>query len=111
MDIMTELGGEARRTRPTDESWIKNADSAGMWLMCGSYISLDYVTETLSQAIVHGEMYADLKWKYTPPLMPDYGDPGWFQSYELGHQHLEFLEENEQGCSPIRTEPRGDSRA
>ena len=22
------------------------------------------------------------------------------KSYELGHQHLEFLEENEKGCSP-----------
>jgi len=92
MDIMKEVGGEARRTRPSDESWIKNADSAGMWLMCGSYVSLDYVIDTLSQAIVHGEMYADLKWKYTPPLMPDYGDPGWFQSFELGHQgYSEFL--------------------
>jgi hypothetical protein len=53
---------------------------------------VDYVIETLSQATVHGELYADLKWKYTPPLMPDYGDPGWFQSFELGHQgYSEFL--------------------
>jgi|GEM_PF-6932732 len=43
MDITKELGGEARRTRPSDESWIKNADSAGMWLMCGGYVSVDYV--------------------------------------------------------------------
>jgi hypothetical protein len=63
-----------------------------MWLMCGSYVSVDYVIETLSQAVVHGESYAELKWKYTPPLMPDYGDPGWFQSFELGHQgYSEFL--------------------
>jgi hypothetical protein len=33
------------------------------------------------------------------------------ESYELGHRHLEFLEENEKSCSPIRPEPRGDSRA
>ncbi len=92
MDIMGELGGEARRTRPTDESWIKNADSCGMWLMCGGYVSVDYIIETLEHAIPHGENYAKLKWHYTPPLMPDYGDPGWFQSFELGHQgYSEFL--------------------
>ena len=63
-----------------------------MWLMCGSYVSVDYVIETLSQATVHGDSYAELKKKYTPPLMPDYGDPGWFQSFELGHQgYSEFL--------------------
>jgi hypothetical protein len=91
-DIITELGGEARRTRPSDESWFKNADSAGMWLMCGSYISVDYVIETLEHAIPHGENYAKLKRNFTPPLMPDYGDPGWFQSFELGHQgYSEFL--------------------
>jgi len=91
-DIITELGGEARRTRPSDESWFKNADSAGMWLMCGGYVSVDYVIETLEHAIPHGENYAELKRKFTPPLMPDYGDPGWFQSFELGHQgYSEFL--------------------
>jgi len=91
-DIITELGGEARRTRPTDESWFKNADSAGMWLMCGSYVSVDYVIETIEHAIPHGENYAKLKRKFTPPLMPDYGDPGWFQSFELSHQgYSEFL--------------------
>jgi len=91
-DIITELGGEARRTRPSDESWFKNADSAGMWLMCGGYVSVDYVIETIEHAIPHGENYAKLKKNFTPPLMPDYGDPGWFQSFELGHQgYSEFL--------------------
>jgi hypothetical protein len=91
-DIMTELGGIPRPTKPSDESWLKNADSAGMWLMCGSYVSVDYVIESLSQATRHGESYAEVKKKYTPPLMPDYGDPGWFQSFELGHQgYSEFL--------------------
>jgi hypothetical protein len=91
-DIMTELGGKPLRTKPSDESWIKNADSAGMWLMTGSYVSVDYIIETLSQATVHGETYAELKRKYTPPLMPDFGDPGWFQAFELGHQgYSEFL--------------------
>jgi len=92
MDIITQLGGEARRTRPTDESWFKNADSAGMWLMCGGYVSVDYVIETVEHAIPHGENYAKLKRNYTPPLMPDYGDPGWFQSFGLGHEgYSEFL--------------------
>jgi hypothetical protein len=92
MDIISELGGEARRTRPTDESWIKNADSSGMWVMCGGYVSVDYVIETITHAAPHGQNYANLKKNYTPPLMPDYGDPGWFQSFELGHQgYSEFL--------------------
>ncbi len=91
-DIMKELGGIPRPTKPTDESWLKNADSAGMWLMTGSYMSVDYIIESMSQATVHGESYAKVKWNYTPPLMPDYGDPGWFQSFELGHQgYSEFL--------------------
>jgi hypothetical protein len=91
-DIMKELGGIPRPTKPSDESWLKNADSAGMWLMCGSYMSVDYIIESLSQATVHGESYAEVKKGYTPPLMPDYGDPGWFQSFELGHQgYSEFL--------------------
>ncbi len=92
MDIMNKYGAEPRQTRPTDESWFKNADSSGMWLMTGSYISVDYVIETIEHAVKHGESYARLKKGYTPPLMPDYGDPGWFQSFELGHQgYSEFL--------------------
>jgi hypothetical protein len=91
-DIMTELGAEKMRTKPSDESWIKNADSAGMWMMTGSYVSVDYIIESLSQAVQHGETYAELKRKYTPPLMPDFADPGWFQSFEMGHQgYSEFL--------------------
>jgi glycolate oxidase len=92
MEIMKKYGGEARQTKPSDESWLKNADSAGMWLMCGSYVSVDYIIESIEHAVKHGESYANLKKKYTPPLMPDFGDPGWFQSFELGHQgYSEFL--------------------
>jgi glycolate oxidase len=91
-DIMTELGGEVRRTKQTDESWFKNADSAGMWVMTGGYISIEYCLETIESAAKQGEDYAELKQKYTPPLMPDYRDPGWFQSVELGHSgYFEFL--------------------
>jgi len=45
-----------RPTELSDESWIKNADSTGMWLMCGSYVSLDDIIETLSQVTVRGEL-------------------------------------------------------
>lgn len=91
-DIMTECSGKPRRTKPSDESWLKNADSAGMWLMTGSYVSVDYVIESMNQATKHGETYAELKRRFTPPLMPDFGDPGWFQNFEIGHQgYSEFL--------------------
>jgi FAD/FMN-containing dehydrogenase len=91
-DIMTELGGKERRTRPSDQSWFKNADSAGMWLMTGSYVSVDYVQDSFTQAFVQGRSYTDLKDTFTPPLMPDFKDPGWFQSCEMGHLgYYEFL--------------------
>lgn len=84
-DIVNELGGEIRKTKQTDESWFKNADSAGMWLMCGGYLSVDYISETLEHAILQGEAMADLKQDQSLPLMPDYGERGWFQSIEMGH--------------------------
>lgn len=92
-DIMAECSGKTRRTKPSDESWLKNADSAGMWLMTGSYVSVEFVIESLNQAVQHGESFAALKAsEYTPPLFPDFGDPGWFQAFELGHQgYSEFL--------------------
>lgn len=91
-DIMSELGGKLRRTKPQDESWIKNADSASMWLMCGAYMSVDYVVDTIDHATEQGRHYAQLKRVYTPPLMEDYGDEGWYQSMELGHNgYSEFL--------------------
>ncbi|MDY7036668.1 MAG: hypothetical protein SV375_10975, partial [Thermodesulfobacteriota bacterium] len=91
-DIISEYGGEPRRTKPTDESWFKNADSAGMWLMTGGYVSIEYCHETLESNSRQGEDFARLKQKFTPPLMVDYADPGWFQSVEMGHSsYFEFL--------------------
>lgn len=91
-DIVHELGGEVQRTKQTDESWFKNADSAGMWLMCGGYLSVEYISETLDHAISYGATMADLKKDFTPPLMVDYGERGWFQSIEMGHQgYSEYL--------------------
>ena len=92
MDIMERLGGQLRRTRPTDESWIKNADSAGMWWISGGYMSVEYVIETIRHGVKQGEAIAELKKKFVPPLLDDYGDPGWFQVVELGHgDYSEFL--------------------
>ena len=92
-DIVVEkYGGKAGRTRQSDESWIKNADSAGMWWMTGGYVSVEVTVDTIDCAVKGGEALAELKRSYTPPLMQDYGDPGWFQVSELGHNgYLEFL--------------------
>ncbi|MFC2002962.1 FAD-binding oxidoreductase [Chloroflexota bacterium] len=92
MDIMDRLGGKLRPTKPTDESWIKNADSAGMWWMSGAYMSVEYVIETIRHGVKQGEAIAELKKRFVPPLLDDYGDPGWFQVVELGHgDYSEFL--------------------
>lgn len=92
VDIISDFGGKALPTRPNDGSLIKDIDSASLWLMCGGYMSVDYIIETLGHAILQVENYARLKRKYSPPLMPDYGERGSFQSYELGHQgYAEFL--------------------
>ncbi len=87
-DIIEELGGKERRTKPSDESWFKNADSAGMWLMTGSYVSVDYVMDSFTQAFEQGPNYRDLKDRYTPPLMPDCKDLGWFQSLRDGASRI-----------------------
>ena len=92
MDIIKEYGGQMGKTRQSDESWIKNADAAGMWWMTGGYVSVEVTVDTIDCAVKGGEALAELKRKYTPPLMEDYGDPGWFQVSELGHNgYLEFL--------------------
>lgn len=93
MDIVVQkYGGKHGKTRQSDESWIKNADSAGMWWMTGGYVSVEVTVDTIDCAVKGGEALAVLKRDYTPPLMEDYGDPGWFQVSELGHcGYLEFL--------------------
>lgn len=92
LDIMGEFGAKQTRTKPTDESWIKNADSASMWMMCGGYTSLEFDFETIDHAVAKGIDCANLKKDFTPPLMQDYGDQGWFQVGDFGHLALfEFL--------------------
>ena len=91
-DIIAELGGEFRRTRPTDESWIKNADSAGMWWPAGGYVSVEFIHDTLGHSIARGETLSREKETFIPPLVDEYGEKGWYQMVELGHaSYFEFL--------------------
>lgn len=91
-DIMKEYGGEARPTKQSDESWIKNADSATMWIVAGAYASCSGMIDTVDSAVKGGREYATLKKQYTPPLVDDLNEPGWFQMGEFGHMgYLEFL--------------------
>ncbi|MFC1869741.1 FAD-binding oxidoreductase [Chloroflexota bacterium] len=91
-DIMNELGGTLRRTRQTDQSLLKFADSAGMWMMTGGYMSNTAGIDGRRICAKTGEMLGKKLEEYAPPLMPQYNDPGWFQSTDFGHQYyLEFL--------------------
>ena len=86
MDIMNELGGNLRRTRQTDQSLLKFADSAGMWMMTGGYMSHIAGIESIRCGIEVGKLLGKKHAEYAPPLMAEYGDPGWIQSTEFGHQ-------------------------
>ena len=91
-DIMNELGGVLRRTRQTDQSLLKFADSAGMWMMTGGYMSNTAGIDSRKICVQTGEELGRKLMEYAPPLMPEHNDPGWFQSAVFGHQYyLEFL--------------------
>ncbi len=91
--IMDELGGVLRKTKQSDQSWIKNADSAGMWWPAGGYVSVEFVIDTLSHAFARGKtLLKEKEEKFTPPMMDEYGEEGWHQLIEFGHcGYLEFL--------------------
>jgi len=93
MDIIVdELGGVLRRTRQTDQSLLKFADSAGMWMMTGGYMSNTAGIDSQRLCIKTGEELGKKLLEYSPPLMLEHNDPGWFQSSDFGHQYyLEFL--------------------
>ncbi|MBM2831600.1 MAG: GlcD [Dehalococcoidia bacterium] len=100
-DIVTETGGTLRRTKQTDESWIKNADSAGMWWSAGGYISVKINVDSLDHALKSGRDAAALKKKYLEGAVDDYGDPGWFQISSFGHEgYNEFLVEFDATSDP-----------
>jgi glycolate oxidase len=99
MDIMEEYNGTLRRTRQTDQSWIQSADSVRMWAMTGGYVSVELYIDTILSSLKIGEKVAEIRKSFTPPLMEDYGDPGWFQIIELGHmgyvESLVYFDPNE----------------
>ena len=93
-DIMKEFGGKQRRTKPSDESWLKNADANGMWMMTSGYVSCDGAQESLRCAFATGKKLGNRLYEdYGPPVfMNEYADPGWWQSNDFGHSgYLEFL--------------------
>lgn len=91
-DIIAELGGELRRTKQSDESWIKNADSASMWMITGGYMSCEGMVDGIACSSAQGFALAEAAQDYIPVFMDVKGDTGWFQAVELGHQaYFEFL--------------------
>lgn len=108
-DIIAETGGTLRRTKQTDESWIKNADSAGMWWSAGGYISVKINVDCLDHALKSGRDAANLKKKFLDGVVNDYGDPGWFQISSFGHEgYNEFLVEYDASSDP-KTSQRVDN--
>jgi hypothetical protein len=93
MQIMDELGGTLGRTKQSDQSWIKNADSAGMWWPAGGYVSVEFVVETLEHSFARGKtLLKEKESKFTPPLVDEYGEEGWIQMTDMGHtSYFEFL--------------------
>lgn len=92
-DIMKKYGGKERRTRPSDESWIKNADANGMYMMTSGYVSTHGGQESLRCAFETGKRLGDLLYTdYDPYFLPEKGDVGWWQSNDFGHSaYLEFM--------------------
>jgi glycolate oxidase len=91
-EIVEENGGEMRKTRQSDESMIKSADTARMWWVSGGYISIKLGWDCFDHAIVNGRSTYELAKKYIPPLVDEYGDIGWFQLVDWGHGgYIEFL--------------------
>lgn len=91
-DIMNELGGIHRRTRQTDASSFKWTNAHTMWIITGSYFSNEGGIESVRCGIATCEKLGQKHYEYEPPLTPAYGDPGWFQSIDFGHQcYAEFL--------------------
>jgi hypothetical protein len=93
MQIIQELGGQPRRTRQSDQSWIKNADAVGMWWPTGAFTSVEFIIDSLEHAIARGDEFLHEKEsRFIPPLMDEYGEQGWYQVTDMGHSgYLEFL--------------------
>jgi hypothetical protein len=88
MDIVVkECGGILGRARQTDQSLFKMADAAGMWMMTGGYMSNTAGLDGRRLCDETGKRLAKRMLDFSPPLMPEYNDPGWWQVAELGHQY------------------------
>lgn len=93
-DIMKKYGGTERRTKPSDESWIKNADANGMWMLTSGYMSTDGGQESLRTVFETGKRLGDILYNhYDRYFLPQKGDVGWWQSNDFGHSaYLEFMQ-------------------
>ncbi|MCX8126348.1 MAG: FAD-binding oxidoreductase, partial [Dehalococcoidia bacterium] len=88
MDIVVgECGGQPRPTRQTDQSLFKMADAAGMWMMTGGYMSNTAGIDGRDVCAETGRRLAERMMGFSPPLMNEHNDPGWYQCLELGHQY------------------------
>jgi len=108
-EIAAETDGNIREARPTDESWFVSADSISVFFVGGMEVSVKLSLDSLDQGLKLGRDTLKLKRKYTPPLVEDYGCPGWFQVYEMGHMsYFEFLTfgniENAEKLEELNTE-------
>ncbi len=92
MAIAEKLGCTLRRTRQMDGSWMQSGDSVTMWYLTGCFMSATGQLDSLDASVKAGAEFAQMKLKYTPPLMEDHGDKGWFQINDFGHSgYLEFI--------------------
>jgi hypothetical protein len=101
MAIAEKLGCTLRRTRQMDGSWMQSGDAVTMWYLTGTFMSTTGQLDSLDASVQSGVEFAKMKKTYTPPLMEDHGDQGWFQINDFGHSgYLEFILHSDQDASP-----------
>ncbi len=99
--IAEKLGCTLRRTRQMDGSWMQSGDAVTMWYLTGTFMSTTGQLDSLDASVKSGVEFAKMKKKYTPPLMEDHGDRGWFQMNDFGHSgYLEFILHSDQDAGP-----------
>ena len=93
-DIMKKYGAKERRTKASDESWIKNVDANGMWMMTSGYITTLGGQESLRACIETGKKLAHVfeAEGYDEAFLDTKGDTGWWQLNDCGHSaYIEFM--------------------
>jgi len=63
------------------------SDAAGMWMMTGGYMSNTAGLDGRRLCDETGKRLGKRMLEFSPPLMPEHNDPGWWQAAELGHQY------------------------